>query len=121
MSVYERTPMSIAESAWVPDVCVLPTAEQPLRQAEFDELFRGAVRSVDRIDNRRAIFELAPEPSVAARVADLAVRESDCCSFFTFGLIATGGRLTLDIAVPAAYVAVLDALVRLAAGGGQRG
>jgi hypothetical protein len=33
----------------VPDACTLPTAEQPLRLAEFDELFATAVRRVDTV------------------------------------------------------------------------
>jgi hypothetical protein len=111
--------MGTPERDWVPDACTLPTTEQPLRQAEFDELFHLTARSVERIDQRRAVFELPAQPSVAARVADLAMREVDCCSFFTFGLTATGGRLTLEITVPAPYVTVLDALVSRA-GGDQR-
>ena len=31
---------------WAPTSCTLPTAEQPLRLAEFDEFFRAAVRRV---------------------------------------------------------------------------
>ena len=30
------------------DACTLPTAERPLRLAEFDELFATAVRRVER-------------------------------------------------------------------------
>ena len=56
---------------------------------------------------------------VAARAADLAVRETRCCSFFGFAQSATGGDLTLDITAPPGQVAVLGALVdraRFAAG-----
>ncbi|MEV6153769.1 hypothetical protein AB0L53_25835 [Nonomuraea sp. NPDC052129] len=31
---------------WVPSECTLPTAEQPLRVAEFDALFAEVVRAV---------------------------------------------------------------------------
>lgn len=47
---------------------------------------------------------------MAARVADLLVRETDCCSFFTFTLTATDGTLLLEVAVPPAHVEVLDAI-----------
>jgi hypothetical protein len=30
------------------DACTLPTAEQPLREAEFNELFAGALRGMQR-------------------------------------------------------------------------
>lgn len=88
--------------------CTLPTPQRPLRLAEFDQLFAGAVRSAERVDPRQLRLELAP--AAAARAADLLVRESECCSFFTFTLTATGGRVSLAIGVPAAHVDVLDAL-----------
>jgi hypothetical protein len=102
--------MSAEAESWVPSACTLPTAEQPLRVAEFDELFGAAVRGVHRPDATTLRLDLEPTAKVAARAADLAVRETGCCSFFTFGLVATGGRLRLDIEVPAGQVEVLDAL-----------
>lgn len=97
--------------------CTLPTAQQPLRLAEFDDLFTTAVRSVQRVDRLRVRLELTPEAPLAARAADLLVRETGCCSFFTFTLTATGGQVSLDIAVPDAHVDVLDALADHAAAG----
>jgi len=32
--------------AWVPAACTLPTAEQPLRPAEFDALFTSAATAL---------------------------------------------------------------------------
>lgn len=34
---------------WVPEACTLPTAQQPLRRAEFDELFASAVDNTERL------------------------------------------------------------------------
>lgn len=99
------------DRTWAPQACTLPTVEQPSRLAEFDELFATAVRAVERLDASRVRFDLRPEPAVAARAADLLVRETDCCSFFTFTLTATGGTLLLEVSVPSAHVEVLDALV----------
>ncbi|MFG1678289.1 hypothetical protein [Micromonospora sp. NPDC049282] len=102
------------EHDWAPDACTLPTAERPLRLAEFDRLFRDAVRDTDRPSPRRLRLRLddAAEPVVR----DLIARESACCSFFTFDLIRPeGDALTLDIRVPPAQVDVLDALARRAA------
>ncbi|WP_326555375.1 hypothetical protein [Micromonospora sp. NBC_01813] len=105
------------DGSWGPPTCTLPTAEQPLRLAEFDYLFASAVSGVARVDRTRVRLDLRPEPTLAARAADLMMRESDCCSFFTFTLTATGGQLALDVAVPAGHVDVLDALAARAAGG----
>ncbi|GAA3744391.1 hypothetical protein GCM10022225_30060 [Plantactinospora mayteni] len=110
----------LVEGSWPPQACTLPTAERPLRLTEFDELFASAVRGVERVDPLRVRLELRPEPAVAARAADLVVRETACCSFFTFTLGATAGRLTLDVAVPAGRVAVLDALAARAEPGDRR-
>lgn len=99
---------------WVPQACTLPPAQQPLRLAEFDDLFATAVRSVARVDARRLRLELAPQAAVAARAADLAVRETGCCSFFTFTLAATGGQVWLEVSVPDGQVEVLDALAAAA-------
>ncbi|HYN72696.1 MAG TPA: hypothetical protein VES60_09360 [Nakamurella sp.] len=94
-----------------PAECTLPTADRPLRVAEFDDLFVTEVRSVTRESNVRAIFELGADPEVAATAANLTARESQCCTFWTFTLTMTGGRVTLDVSVPAGQHAVLDALV----------
>jgi hypothetical protein len=92
------------------DLCTLPTAEQPLRLAEWDAIFADAVISAELIEPGRALAVLRAQHDVAARTADLAVRETECCSFFTFTLTATGGQLDLQISVPPAQTAVLDAL-----------
>jgi hypothetical protein len=108
---------SLVDESWVPDACTLPTAERPLRLAEFDELFATAVQAVDRLDETRLRLGLMAEAGVAARVADLVVRETACCSFFTFTLSATGGTLTLEVTVPPSHIEVLDALAERAAAG----
>jgi hypothetical protein len=101
----------------VPDACTLPTVDRPLRLAEFDDLFATSVRSVNRLEPARLRLDLEPDASVAARAADLVVRETGCCSFFTFTLTATGGEVRLDVTVPPEQVDVLGALaIRAAAG-----
>lgn len=97
-------------ASWAPDACTLPTAERPLRAANFDELFAGAVLGIGRPAPTRLRLDLRHDPAAAGRVAELAAAETGCCSFFSFTLTVTGSALTLDVAVPAAYVAVLDAL-----------
>lgn len=105
------------DQGWVPAACTLPTAQRPLRLAEFDALFATAARDVERTDATRVRVTLAGPAGLEATVRDLAERESQCCSFFTFGVTADrSGRVVLDIAVPTAHVAVLDALAARAAG-----
>ena len=105
-------------SVEIPDACTLPTAEQPSRLAEFDAVFATAVGGVESVDATHARIRLAGPPGLAARVRDLAARETECCSFFTFTTIpqpvAEGEAVVLDIKVPAAYADVLAALARRA-------
>ncbi|WP_090007081.1 hypothetical protein [Lentzea albidocapillata] len=108
--------MSAEPELWAPQACTLPTAARPLRVAEFDELFTEAVRGVRRMGATSVSMDLTPSPEVAARAAELAVREVGCCSFFTFGLIVTGGSLCLEITVPEQHADVLEALAARAEG-----
>ncbi len=98
----------------VPAACTLPSPEQPLRVAEFDELFALV------IDHRRPQptqldLTLPAVPAVAARVADLAVRETQCCSFYTFTLSVRSPELRLIVEAPPAQSGVLDTLSARAA------
>jgi hypothetical protein len=103
----------------VPDACTLPTAERPLRLAEFDALFATAVRRVDSAGPTRARLRLTGPAGLAASVRDLTTRESGCCSFFAFTVTpepaADGEALILDVEVPARYADVLASLTRRAA------
>jgi len=101
-------------AAWVPDACTLPTAERPLRVAQFDALLAGAVRGAERTGPTRLRLELTPGAGVARRAAELMTAETSCCSFFTFTLTATAGALALEVGVPAPQAGVLDGLARRA-------
>jgi len=115
------TPPPTAPVGWVPvDACTLPSAEQPLRVAEFDDLFTATLRAVERSPTAtRARLVLAGEPGLAERVQRLADAETACCSFFTFTVArldadpggAAATALALDIEVPAARTEVLAALL----------
>jgi hypothetical protein len=104
------------DSAWVPGACTLPTVEQPLRLAEFDDLFSAAT-DVYRVDGTHAVLTLAGAPGLAARAGDLADRETSCCSFFTFTIAPTESTTTareeirMSISVPGGHAAVLAALL----------
>jgi hypothetical protein len=92
------------------DACTLPTAERPLRLAEFDTLFRDAVREVTYVSPTHTRMRLAGPPGLEATVRDLTARESACCSFFTFTVEPSAGDVTLGVEVPAPYADVLAAL-----------
>ncbi|MFR9777501.1 hypothetical protein ACL02O_15770 [Micromonospora sp. MS34] len=108
--------MDADQEGWVPQSCTLPTVERPLRVAEFDELFRTGLRRQRRVSPTRLRWELAV--GAEAMVRDLTARESRCCSFFAFTVTPVAGAIRVDVAVPEAYVGVLDALAARA--GGER-
>jgi hypothetical protein len=94
---------------WVPDACSLPTAEQPLRLAEFDDLFARSVLAVDRQGPTTLHLDL--DPVSADRARGLAAREVDCCSFFGFDLVRqSDGAVSMTITVPPSRTDILDAL-----------
>ena len=99
----------------MPQACTLPAVERPLRLAAFDDLFATALRGQQRLSPTSLRWRLDPAAGEAAR--DLTVRESSCCSFFSFVFLADGDVLRLDVRVPAAHIAVLDALADRAAAG----
>jgi hypothetical protein len=99
-----------SELAWIPAACTLPTAEQPLRVAEFDALFATAGHA-ERISRTLLRVTFTGGPDLFDTTRDLTDRESSCCSFFTFTLTTSEpATVTLDVEVPATRVDVLDAL-----------
>jgi hypothetical protein len=98
------------EDDWVPASCTLPTADQPLRRAEFDNLFAEDVLSVSQTSAGAVHLELRAEPYVAARAAGLATKETRCCSFFTFELTITDGMVELTVSAEPEHTSVLAAL-----------
>lgn len=98
------------EDDWVPDACTLPTVERPLRRAEFDDLFARDVLAVVPESPQRLRLTLRPDPAVAARAAELAARETDCCSFFAFDLAIADGEVRLGIGTAPAHERILAAL-----------
>lgn len=100
----------LADDDWVPAACTLPSIEQPLRRREFDDLFANDVRGVIRQTPTRAKFELPPEADVPSRAAALAVKETGCCSFFSFDLAIADGTVTLTIGTAPEHQDVLEAL-----------
>lgn len=101
------------ENLLTTDACTLPTAERPLRLAEFDDLFATSVRGVRRRGDG-VLMQLTGTEGLLERVRDLAARETACCSFFTFTIEGTDQDLTLGISVPPDRREILDALAERA-------
>jgi Ran GTPase-activating protein (RanGAP) involved in mRNA processing and transport len=101
------------ETNWAPESCTLPTAEQPLRIAEFSDLFAASLQSADRsCPTLLRLTLLASARQEAVRLTDA---ESSCCSFFTFTVSEpVADQVHVDVEVPAAHVVVLDALAEQA-------
>jgi hypothetical protein len=92
---------------WAPDACTLPTADRPLRVAEFDHLFAVVLRAERRAPT---LLDVLLPRGVEDSARDLARRESQCCSFFTFEFDAVGDDVVMHIGVPMSQVEVLDRL-----------
>lgn len=112
MSGRQGTGAAAVGAVWVPAECTLPVVQQPSRVAEFAALLSAAVRAVARPEPTR--LGLVLEPAFEAAARDLAVRESGCCSFFTFTFARGADGLHLEISVSSAQVVVLDALAEQA-------
>jgi arginine repressor len=95
---------------WAPTACTLPTAEQPLRIAEFEALFADHVQQVSRQGATTVLLTLSGGPQAAAEAADLAARETGCCSFITFDLRITDGTVTLAVRAGDGHADVVAAL-----------
>jgi hypothetical protein len=104
----------MSNQEWVPPACTLPTVDQPLRLAEFDDLFATALRRQQRPTPTNLRWLLDPTAEELAR--DLTARESACCSFFTFTVTTDPDHVEVQVEVPPSYVPVLDALADRAAG-----
>jgi hypothetical protein len=97
----------------VPQACTLPTIEQPLRLAEFHDLFSTGLTAQTRLSPTVLRWSLDPVVETVAR--DLTARETECCSFFRFGFASTGEKLEVEVEVPPEQVEVLNALEQRAA------
>lgn len=95
---------------WVPESCTLPTVEQPLRVAEFDDLFATAVAPAERVGSTILLVHLPAGDGVVSTARELAARETVCCSFFAFEVRPSAGETELEMRVPESQTAVLDAM-----------
>ena len=97
-----------------PIACALSAEEASERAAAWADLLTHVGERQPTSAGVR--LGLPPDPAVVARAADLAVREAECCAFFSFGMTidATGARL--DVAAPPDRRAAVTALFGAAEG-----
>jgi hypothetical protein len=95
--------------------CTLPSADRPLRVADFDALCAAYLVRAERTRPTAARLVMAGGPGVADRVQRLADAESSCCAFFDFAVSDDGDEVVLDVSVPPTYADVLAGLVSRAA------
>jgi DNA-binding transcriptional MerR regulator len=92
-----RLPDQPADPARI--ACTLSTDDHTARGDEWAVLLRQATERVAVAGGIDITFQ--PTAGLAGRIAELAAREQQCCSFFEFRLdIAAGGRMTLRVRAP---------------------
>ncbi|MEO5922010.1 MAG: hypothetical protein ABIQ01_12800 [Pseudolysinimonas sp.] len=93
----------------IPHSCTLPTAERPIRLAEFDTLLESA--TLAKRDNAMHLtFYFDDAKGLEAQARDLTARESSCCSFFDFNVANDGGQIIVGIGVPDQHASILNSL-----------
>jgi DNA-binding transcriptional MerR regulator len=91
-----------------PIVCTLSTDERSNRASAWTDVLSHAIERESTATGVRLRFDAAPQ--LVSAMADLAVREAECCAFFalTITIDARGAWLTVD--APPDGRPVLDAL-----------
>jgi MerR family transcriptional regulator, copper efflux regulator len=82
----------------IPIACTLSVDETPDRVEEWRDALESAQTREATPDGYRLRF--SKDPAFAARLADLAAREVECCAFFTFRVTVTHTDLVLDVLAP---------------------
>lgn len=78
--------------------CSLSAEDADQRSDDWQAMMSKA-RSISHGDEQvRAVFEHSPQ--LAASLAELCAKESECCTFFKFGLEITAEEISLSIVVP---------------------
>jgi hypothetical protein len=98
-------------------VCTLSPNLMAGRLAEFEALFANRLLAVERAPLLlRLVFDVDDAQERAVR--DLFAREQQCCAFYSLAYVRQGGRLVVEISVPAQAGPTLDGLQALAARSG---
>jgi hypothetical protein len=91
-----------------PIACTLATDARPDRANAWTELLNTAIERESTASGLRLRF--AADPQLVGTVADLVVREAECCAFFSFTLTVDARGVWLAIDAPPDARPLLDAL-----------
>jgi hypothetical protein len=91
-----------------PIVCTLPSDAGADRTRSWSEVLGRASERETTAGGMRLRFDA--DPRVVSTIADLAVREAECCAFFSFTITVDGRGVWLAVAAPPDGRPVLDAL-----------
>ena len=91
-----------------PIVCTLPMGERPDRSNAWTELLTHVVERETTSTGIRVRFDA--DRQLVSSIADLAVREAECCAFFSFTLTVDAHGVWLAVDAPPEGRPVLDAL-----------
>lgn len=91
-----------------PIACTLDAVQAGDRTAQWAELLSDVVAREPTDTGLR--LRLPSDPSIVARVADLAVREADCCAFFAFAITVEHDGVWFEVAAPPDGMAVVEQL-----------
>ena len=91
-----------------PIACTLEANEHDDRTSAWADVLTAVIGREPTDTGIRLRFPA--EPSLVARVADLTVREADCCAFFAFALTIEHEGVWLDIAVPPDGMPIVEQL-----------
>jgi hypothetical protein len=91
-----------------PIACSLSSAEAVDRTSAWAGLLDLATERQGTASGVR--LRLPADPGLVARAAELAVREAECCSFFSFTLAIDAKGAWLEVAAPPDGRVVLDEL-----------
>lgn len=89
--------------------CTLEDAEVPGRISEWKALL---ALTTERARGQETVtLRFAAAPGLAARIADLAQRELECCAFFEFTVRIVGDVVELEVRAPSDAAPLLDAFL----------
>jgi hypothetical protein len=91
-----------------PIACTLDATEAGDRTSQWAEMLTHVTERAPTDSGVRLRFP--SDPSVVAQIADLTVREADCCAFFAFAITVEHEGVWLEVAAPPDGLAVVERL-----------
>jgi hypothetical protein len=93
----------------VPIACTLDSADQVVRADEWRRIKSQALNR--ELTDTGARLTFSADAATATAIADLVVREVDCCAFLSFTLSIATGQVVLTVSAPQDAQEILAAFV----------